>query len=100
VAAALQLGETRQVVMGSVDSDGTDGPGHQFIDGHEDVPVLTGGIVDYSTSLRASEMGIDLFDELKRHNVSPALYALGDGIVATPNLSFADLSVTLILDRG
>ncbi|HRJ41127.1 MAG TPA: DUF4147 domain-containing protein [Caldilineaceae bacterium] len=99
VAAALQLGETRQVVMGSVDSDGTDGPGHQFIDGYADVPVFTGGIVDYSTSQRAAEMGIDLFDELKRHNVSPALYALGDGIVATPNLSFADLSVTLILAR-
>ena len=100
VAAALQLDETRQVVMGSVDSDGTDGPGHQFIDGYEDVPVLTGGIVDYSTSQRAKEMGIDLFAELKQHNVSPPLYALGDGIVATPNLSFADLSVTLILDRG
>jgi len=86
--------------MGSVDSDGTDGPGHQFIDGYEDVPVLTGGIVDYSTSQRAEEMGIDLFEELKQHNVSPPLHALGDGIVATPNLSFADLSVTLILDRA
>lgn len=100
VSAALELGKTRQVVMGSVDSDGTDGPGHQFIDGYADVPVLTGGIADYSTTARAAEMGIDLFDELKRHNVSPALYALGDGIVATPNLSYADLSVTLILDRA
>ncbi|MFZ1756053.1 MAG: DUF4147 domain-containing protein [Caldilineaceae bacterium] len=100
VSAALQLDETRQVVMGSVDSDGTDGPGHQFIDGYEDVPVFTGGIVDYSTGQRAEELGIDLFDELKRHNVSPALHALGDGIVATPNLSFADLSVTLVLDRS
>jgi len=100
VSAALELGETRQVVMGSVDSDGTDGPGHQFVDGYEDVPVLTGGIVDYSTSQRAEEMGIDLFEELKQHNVSPPLHALSDGIVATPNLSFADLSVTLILDRA
>lgn len=100
VSAALELGKTRQVVMGSVDSDGTDGPGHQFIDGYEEIPVLTGGIVDHSTAQRAAEMGIDLFAELKRHNVSPALHALGDGIVATPNLSFADLSVTLILDRA
>ncbi|RLT38873.1 MAG: DUF4147 domain-containing protein [Chloroflexi bacterium] len=100
ISAALELGKTRQVVMGSVDSDGTDGPGHQFVDGYADVPVLTGGIVDYSTTERAAEAGIDLFTELKRHNVSPALHALGDGIVATPNLSYADLSVTLILDRG
>ena len=100
LSAALQLGETRQVVMGSVDSDGTDGPGKQFLDDPVDVPVLTGGIVDYSTTERAAEMGIDLFAELKSHNVSPALYALGDGIIATPNLSFADLSVTLILDRA
>ena len=100
VSAALELGKTHHVIMGSVDSDGTDGPGHQFIDGHADIPVLTGGIVDYSTTARAAEAGIDLFGELKRHNVSPALYTLGDGIVATPNLSYADLSVTLILDRA
>ena len=86
--------------MGSVDSDGTDGPGQQLIDGYADVPVLTGGIVDYSTSQRAEEMGIDLFAELKRHNVSPALHALGDGVTAAPNLSFADLSVTLVLARA
>ena len=43
---------------------------------------------------------MSFFAELKRHNVSPALHALGDGIVATPNLSYADLSVTLILDRA
>jgi len=97
VSAALELGKTHQVVMGSVDSDGTDGPGHQFIDGHADVPVLTGGVVDFSTTAHAAEMGIDLFTELKRHNVSPALHALGDGIVAAPNLSYADLSVTLIM---
>lgn len=100
VSAALELAGTSHVVMGSVDSDGTDGPGHQFVDGYADVPVLTGGIVDSFTLQRAGALGIDLFAELKRHNVSPALHALGDGIVATPNLSFADLSVTLILDRS
>jgi len=100
LAAARQLAQTRHVVMGSVDSDGTDGPGRQFLDGYADVPVLSGGIVDYSTSERAAALGIDLFAELKRHNVSPALHALDDGVIATPNLSFADLSVTLILDRA
>ena len=85
--------------MGSIDSDGTDGPGHQFVDGHEDVPVLAGAIVDGSTLARAEESDYDLFDALKRHDTSPALHALDDGIIASPSLRMCDLSVTLILDR-
>jgi glycerate 2-kinase len=99
LSAALEIGATQHVIMASVDSDGTDGPGHQFIEGDEyaKIPVLTGGIVDSSTLARATAAGIDLATALKRHDTSPSLYALGDGIVAVAGMSMADLSVTLIL---
>ncbi len=99
LAAALEIGNTHQVVMATVDSDGTDGPGHQFVDDadYAKIPVLTGGIVDSSTLARAHEQGIDLAAALKRHDTSPALYTLGDAIVAVPGMSMGDLSVTLIL---
>jgi glycerate-2-kinase len=102
VAAALEIAHTHQVVMGSVDSDGTDGPGHQFVDAeiYAHIPVLTGGIVDSSTLARAREKGIDLADALKRHDTSPALYALDDGVVTIPGMSMGDLSVSLILAPG
>lgn len=101
LAAALELGPTHHVVMASVDSDGTDGPGHQFVDDADDyakIPVLTGGIVDSSTLQRAREQGIDLAAALKRHDTSPALYALGDAVVAIAGMSMGDLSITLVLD--
>ena len=102
LAAALEIGNTHHVVMGSVDSDGTDGPGHQFVNDpkYADIPVLTGGIVDSSTVARAHEMDIDLVDALKRHDTSPALYALGDAVVAIPGMSMGDLCVSLVLDRA
>ncbi len=100
VSAALQLANTRHVVIGAVDSDGTDGPGRQFVDGRDEIPVLTGGLVDGSTLRRAQELGVDLKDALKRHDTSPALYRLDDGIVAGMAMSMGDLHVALILDRG
>jgi glycerate-2-kinase len=101
VSAALELAGTHHVVMGSVDSDGTDGPGRQFVQGpeYDEIPVLTGGIVDGTTVARAKELGIDLTDALKRHDTSPALWAIGDGIVAIPGMSMGDLSVTLVFQH-
>ena len=99
VSAARELAGTHHVVIGSIDSDGTDGPGHQFVDGRENVPILAGAIVDGSTLARAEESGYDLFDALKRHDTSPVLHALDDGIIASPSLSMCDLSVTLVLGR-
>jgi glycerate-2-kinase len=100
LAAALELANTQHVIMGAVDSDGTDGPGHQFVAGEEyaKIPVLTGGIVDSSTLARARELGIDLLDALKRHDTSPALYELGDAVVAVAGMSMGDLCVSLILE--
>ncbi|RME99536.1 MAG: DUF4147 domain-containing protein [Chloroflexi bacterium] len=100
LAAALEIAGTEHVVMGSVDTDGTDGPGHQFVDGCDDIPVLTGGVVDGTSAARARELGIDLFEAIKTHNTSPAIYRLGDGVVASPSLSMIDLSVTLVLGRS
>ena len=100
VAAALRITGSENIVMGSVDSDGTDGPGHQFVEGFDDIPVLSGGIVDGKTAQRARDAGIDLWDALKRHHTSPALYGLDSGVVVSHNVSLTDLTVTLVLDRG
>ena len=100
VSAAVEIDGCHHIVVGAVDSDGTDGPGHQFIDGHEDVPVLAGGIVDGDTARRARELGIDLRDVLKRHDTSPALYALDDAVVTSMAMSVGDLNVALILGRS
>jgi glycerate-2-kinase len=100
LAAALHIEGSKRIVMGSADTDGTDGPGKQFVDGHKDIPVLDGAIVDGTTAARARELGFDVFEELKHHNTSPVLFGLGDGIVTTQNISMNDLTVTLILGTG
>ncbi len=100
VSAAVEIEGSHHVIVGSVDSDGTDGPGHQFVDGREGVPVLAGGIVDGETYERAREVGLDLRDVLKRHDTSPALHVLGDGIEATMAMAMGDLSVAIILGRS
>ena len=66
---------------------------------YDGIPVLTGGIVDGTTVERAQAIGMDLVDALKRHDTSPALYALGDGVVAIAGMSMGDLSVTLIFEQ-
>jgi glycerate 2-kinase len=96
LSAAVQIAGSERIVIGSIDTDGTDGPGKQFVDGYDDVPVLNGAIVDGTTVPRAEELGLDVFGELRRHNTSPVLYALGDGVVASPSVSMNDLSVVLI----
>lgn len=103
LSAAMELAERggTSIIMGSIDTDGTDGPGKQFTDDPEnmDVPVLTGGIVDYSTARRAKNKNLNIFEALRDHNTSKLLHALDDGIEATQNLSTGDLTVTLILDE-
>ena len=99
LSAALRIAGSRNIVVGSADSDGTDGPGTQFAPGSEGVPSLDGGIVDGETVDRAKEIGIDIRRELLRHNATPALWKLDSGVVTTHNISLNDLGVTLILDR-
>jgi hydroxypyruvate reductase len=59
----------KNVVIASVDSDGTDGPS-----------LDAGGIVDGWTFDRIEEQGIDLAAELENHNSNYVMRKLGDAI--------------------
>ena len=69
VSASLFMGNMRNMLIVGLDSDGTDGPTN-----------FAGAIVDEGFVSRARQTGIDLFDSLKRHDVTPALRKLGDVI--------------------
>jgi len=99
LSAAQRISGSKNIVMGAVDSDGTDGPGTQFVKGYDDIPCLTGGIVDGETVKRAEELGVNVLEELRRHNATAALWKLKSGIVAIQGISLGDLSVTLIMGR-
>ena len=100
LSAAQGIDGSKNIVIGSVDTDGTDGPGIQFVEGLEGIPTcLAGGIVDGGTVEEARNADINLAEELKRHNTSPTLWKLKSGIVATPNISLIDLTVALVMGR-
>ena len=100
LSAALEIAGSKNIVMASVDTDGTDGPGIQFSGQFDDMPsCLAGGVVDGYTLAEAAKAGIDIPAELKKHNTSPALWKLKSGILATPNISLLDLTVILVLGR-
>ncbi|MHB1132037.1 MAG: glycerate kinase type-2 family protein [Chloroflexota bacterium] len=96
LAAALTLAGTKGIVVGAIDTDGTDGPGTQFVGEESALPTLAGGIVDGETAAEATSAGIDLYRYLAEHNTTPALWRLSSGIEATQSLGVGDLSVTLI----
>jgi glycerate-2-kinase len=102
LAAAQRIAEEpgAGMVVGSVDSDGTDGPGGQLSDGAAGAACLAGGIADERTWDAAAGAGIDLRGELERHNSTPALRALG-GAIYTGNTGICagDLRVVLIPRR-
>jgi len=99
VSAAQMIAGSENIVIGSVDTDGTDGPGAQFADAPQDAVCLAGGVVDGTTAEEAQKIGIDLVEALKRHNTTPVLRKLSSGVVATPNISLIDLTVALIMGR-
>jgi glycerate 2-kinase len=70
LAAATRIAGSSDIVVGSVDSDGTDGPTN-----------LAGAIADGSTVDRVKAAGFDLDAELRRHNSSPVFERLGDAVV-------------------
>ena len=100
LSAALKIAGSGNIIISSVDTDGTDGPGSQFSNGSTDIPCLAGGIVDGQTVEAAKKLGVDIVEALKRHNTSPALWKLNSGVVATPNISLIDLTVALIMGRS
>lgn len=99
VAAAQRIAGSTRVVVGSVDTDGTDGPGGQFTEDNEEIPCLAGGIVDGTTQMEAGAAGIDLEAALKRHDTTAALWRLDSGVIAEPNISLNDLTVALIMKQ-
>ena len=96
LAAAQRIAGSAHIVIASVDTDGTDGPGTQFVQGEDSIPCLAGGIVDGLTLQEASAAGVDMVDALKRHDATPALWRLHNGILAEPGISLNDLTVALI----
>ena len=98
LSAALRITGSKSIIIASVDTDETDGLGTQFTNGLEGMPpCLAGGIVGGETVEEAKKAGVDIIEELKRHNTSPALWKLKNGIIATPNISLNDLTVALVL---
>lgn len=98
--AGVIAGEER-IAVGSVDTDGTDGPGGAF---HPDatelgVSILAGGLVDGTSKSRAEALGHDLTTALATHDTSRPLWEMGDGVWASPSISVQDLTVILISGR-
>ena len=75
LAAGLRMAGGRQIVVGAIDSDGTDGPGGALLaDGRGD-PVPGRRRRDGWTADRARAAGVDLHAALRTHDTSPALGA-------------------------
>jgi glycerate 2-kinase len=86
VGAASRIAGSRRIVIGSADSDGSDGP-----------TDFAGGIVDGDTVRRATEAGLDLTDELRRHNTCGLLRRIGDTIdTGILNTNVQDLRVIYV----
>ena len=100
LSAAIRLPEVSSagIVIGSIDSDGTDGPGIQFAPGaSSDFRTLAGGIVDGNTLAAARAEGIDLQAELRNHNSTPVLMKLKSGIyTGNTGIVGGDLRVVLV----
>jgi glycerate-2-kinase len=73
LGAALKISGSKNIVVASVGTDGTDGP-----------TDIAGGIVDGYTLKRAEEKGIDVFKELMKHNSSYVFRQLNDAIFTGP----------------
>ena len=101
LTAATAIAGRKRIVVGSADTDGTDGPGGRF---NEDAwekgcHGLSGGIVDGYTMERAAEKGVDVADALRTHATSDALWKLDCGLWATQNISINDIIMVLVMDH-
>jgi len=100
LTAAMRISEMGDtgIVIGSVDSDGTDGPGVQFAPGADSgLRTLAGGIADGGTVAATKAMGLDIRAELKNHNSTPVLTKLKSGIyTGNTGVVGGDLRIILI----
>ncbi len=86
---ALKIAGSKNTVIASMDTDGTDGP-----------TEIAGGVADGYTVERAKEKGIDIYENLMRHNSSYVLQELGDAIITGPTgTNVMDLNVIVISDK-
>lgn len=94
LAAALKIAGSEKIVIGAVDTDGTDGPGGLAIDGAPS--CLSGAVVDGFTASDAKAVGIDLWDSLKTHGTSEPLWKLNSAVIAETGVSALDLRIIYI----
>ena len=90
LSAVPRIAGSKNIVIASMDSDGTDGP-----------TDMAGGIVDGYSMERAKEAGVDIFEELRRHNSTMALNKLG-GTICTgiQGTNVQDLRITYVGKKG
>jgi glycerate-2-kinase len=87
--AARALSGSRRIVIGSADSDGSDGP-----------TDYAGGIVDGDTIERAAALGMDVATAIRRHDTCTLLRGLGDAIdTGVLNTNVQDLRVVYVGPR-
>jgi glycerate-2-kinase len=86
LAASLKIKGSAKIVIASIGTDGTDGP-----------TDIAGGIVDGHTLERAGEKGLDIFENLKKHNSSYVLRVLEDAIFTGPTgTNVMDLRIIVV----
>jgi glycerate 2-kinase len=86
LASAAYIAGSENIVIASVDSEGTDGP-----------TEAAGGIVDGQTLARATAAGIDIGADLANHNSFHALDALDDLIyTGVRGMNVRDLRLTYV----
>ena len=94
LASALRISGSDKIVVGAVDTDGTDGPGgFKYPDAPE---CLSGAIIDGYTVNEAKEKDINLFEALKTHGTSEPLWKLDCGVEAVKGVSALDLRIIYI----
>jgi glycerate 2-kinase len=87
---AARIAGSRNIVVGSADSDGSDGP-----------TPAAGGIVDGDTWGRAKDARIDVAEELANHNSHAVLETLGDAIyTGIRGTNVRDLRVVFVGGRA
>jgi len=90
LSAVPRIAGSKNIVIASMDSDGTDGP-----------TDMAGGIVDGYSMERAKEAGVDIFEELRRHNSTMVLNKLGDTIcTGIQGTNVQDLRITYVGKKG
>jgi len=90
LGAAFRIAGSKRIVIASIGTDGTDGP-----------TDIAGAIVDGYTLGEARKGGVDLFEQLKRHDSSNAFRKLNDAIYSEDTgTNVMDLMIAYVMERG